>query len=75
MSQTRASDAAVLLVVAMLMSASYFLVTSTNAALLNAQLLGCGSAVVCTGGLWLAFRVRAIRRTRRLMKLVRSAWL
>jgi hypothetical protein len=74
MFQSRASVAAVLVLVAILISALYFLVATANADLLNLLLFGCGSAVVGTV-LWLVLRVRAIRRTRRLMKLVRPAWL
>jgi len=74
MFQSRASVAAVLVLVAILISALYFLVATANADLLNLLLFGCGSAVVGTV-LWLVLCVRAIRRTRRLMKLVRPAWL
>jgi hypothetical protein len=73
--QSRTSGAAVLAIVVVLFVALYFVVTETGIGLLQRQLIGCGIFVAVIGILWLMHRVRTARRTRTLMKLVRTAWL
>ncbi|WP_115666882.1 hypothetical protein [Cupriavidus taiwanensis] len=73
--QSRASGGAVLAIVAVLFVALFFIVTAPDNGLLRPQLLGCGLALTLISVLWLASHVRKLRKTRSVMKLVRSAWL
>ena len=73
--QSRTSAGAVLAIVAVLFVALFFVVTAPDAGVLRLQLLGCCLAIALIGMLWLASRVRKLRRTRSVMKLVRPAWL
>ncbi|WP_354673972.1 hypothetical protein [Cupriavidus alkaliphilus] len=73
--QSRASGGAVLAIVAVLFVAFFLVVTASDTGLLRPQLLGCGLAIALIGMLWLASHMRKLRKTRSVMKLVRSAWL
>ncbi|MFS8934699.1 hypothetical protein [Cupriavidus taiwanensis] len=73
--QSRTSAGAILAIVAVLFVALFFVVTASDARQLRPQLLGCGLAIALIGMLWFASRVRKLRRTRSVMKLVRPAWL
>ncbi|CAM3374005.1 MULTISPECIES: hypothetical protein [Cupriavidus] len=72
---SRVTGTAVLAVVAMLSLALYFRVTTPDAALLHWQLLCCFGADAAMAALCIVLRVRALRNTRKLMKLVRPGWL
>ncbi|UIF88948.1 hypothetical protein [Cupriavidus sp. UYPR2.512] len=72
---SRVTGTAVLAVVAILSLALYFLGTTSNADLLRWQLLCCSGAVAAVAALYMVLRVRALRSTRKLMKLVRPGWL
>lgn len=72
--RSRVSGTAVLAVVAMLSLALYFRVTTSNADLLRWQLQCCFGAVAAVAALYMVLRVRALRNTRKLMKLVRPGW-
>ncbi|SPS02217.1 MULTISPECIES: hypothetical protein [Cupriavidus] len=68
---SRVSGTAVLAVVAMLSLALYFRVTTSNS---GWQLQCCFGAVAAVAALYMVLRVRALRNTRKLMKLVRPGW-
>lgn len=72
--KSRLPGAAVLAIVAVLVWSLYLFVIKIDDPLLRQQLLGSAFAVALTSG-WLTIRVRNARRTRRLMRLGRSAWL
>ncbi|MBF6989322.1 hypothetical protein [Cupriavidus sp. IK-TO18] len=72
--QSRTSGAAVLAIVAVFFVALYFVVTAPGGDLPRPQLFGCGFMVALIGTLWLTLRLRSLRKTRSLMKLVRSGW-
>ncbi|CAG9165535.1 hypothetical protein [Cupriavidus pinatubonensis] len=73
--QSRTSGAAVLAIVAVLSVAFYLVVTAPGDVLPRSQLFGCGLAIALIGILWFKARMRSLRRTRSLMKLVRAGWL
>ncbi|WP_029050450.1 hypothetical protein [Cupriavidus sp. amp6] len=71
---SRVSGTTVLAVVAMLSLALYFCVTTSNADLLRWQLQCCFGVMAAVAARYVVFRVRTLRKTRKLMKLVRPGW-